>query len=60
MTMATISAVTFSSAAQLAPATIIGIFAGRWLSQHMTEETFRKILLTVLALTVILLLVTLA
>ena len=59
MTMATITVETFSSAATLAPATIIGIFTGRWLSRYLTEDTFRKILLIVLALTIVLLLATL-
>ena len=59
MTMATITPETYVGAAKLAPATIIGIFAGRWIGQYLTEETFRKILLLVLTLTVVLLLATL-
>ena len=59
MTMTTITVDTYISAANLAPATIIGILTGRWLSHHLTEEAFRKILLVVLTLTVVLLLATL-
>ena len=57
--MVTIATETYISAANLAPATIIGIVSGRWLSNYLTEETFRKILLIVLGATVILLLWTL-
>ncbi len=59
LTMADIARDTFRLGFTLVPATIAGIFAGRWLSHHLTEETFRTILLVVLAATVILLLATL-
>ena len=57
--MVTIATETYISAVNLAPATIIGILTGRSLSKYLTEETFRQILLIVLAATVILLLWTL-
>ena len=57
--MVTITTETYISAANLAPATVIGILTGRWLSKYLTEETFRMILVTVLAATVVLLLWTL-
>ncbi len=59
LTMANISTDTFRLGFTLVPATIVGIIAGRWLSHHLTEETFRTILLVVLAATGILLLATL-
>lgn len=57
--MATIATETYTSAAALAPATVTGVLTGRWLSRYLTEDTFRKILLAVLALTIVLILVTL-
>jgi uncharacterized membrane protein YfcA len=57
--MVGIDAETFYLAMKLAPATLFGIFAGRVLNRHLTEETFRKILWAVLSGTVILLLATL-
>jgi len=59
MTMATIRADTYITAVVLAPATLVGILAGRWLSRLLTERTFRAFLLLVLVATVILLLATL-
>ena len=59
VTMATIRADTYITAVVLAPATLVGILAGRWLSRLLTEKTFRAFLLLVLAGTVILLLATL-
>jgi uncharacterized membrane protein YfcA len=50
---------TFSLAAELAPATVIGIMAGRFLHHRITERAFRKLLFVILLATVFLLLVTL-
>lgn len=55
-----ISGDTFSLAAQLAPATVIGIMAGRFLHHRITERIFRKLLFVILLATVALLLVTLS
>jgi len=59
VTMATIRADTYITALVLAPATLVGILTGRWLSRQLTEKTFRLFLLVVLIATVILLLATL-
>ncbi len=58
LTIADIGTDTLKLAMTLAPATVIGIFAGRRLSRYLTEETFRTILLVVLVLTVVLLVAT--
>lgn len=44
--------------AMLAPATIVGILIGRLLSSRLTEATFRKLLVVILASTVIILFAT--
>jgi uncharacterized membrane protein YfcA len=54
-----ISGDTFSLAARLAPATVLGIMAGRFLHHRITERAFRKLLFVILLATVVLLLVTL-
>ena len=59
MTMATIRADTYITALVLAPATLVGILTGRWLSRQLSEKIFRLFLLVVLIATVILLLATL-
>lgn len=59
MTMANIAADTYVTAVVLAPATLVGILTGRWLSGRLTEQTFKIVLLVVLASTIVLLLATL-
>jgi len=58
--MAGMSEEVFRLALTLVPATIVGIVAGRWLGNHLTEERFRFVLLVVLTMTVVLLLMSLA
>jgi uncharacterized protein len=43
----------------LTPSTVAGILAGRWLSSHLTEQTFRWLLIVTLAATVVILFSTL-
>ena len=60
MTMGEIEPDTCITALILAPATLAGILAGRWLGGKLTESTFRVALLFILAGTVVLILATLA
>jgi len=60
MTMGEIEPDTCITALILAPATLAGILAGRWLGGKLTESTFRGALLFILAGTVVLILATLA
>jgi len=59
MTMGEIQPHTFITTLVLAPATLAGMLAGRWLGRRLTEPTFRIALLFILAGTVILILATL-
>lgn len=53
-----ITAETFSRSVSLAPATIGGVLLGHALSKRIAEDTFRRILIAVLSLTIALLLLT--
>lgn len=59
MALANIRAETYVTAVVLAPSTLVGILAGRWLSKKLSEQMFKGILLIVLLSTVVLLLATL-
>jgi uncharacterized membrane protein YfcA len=60
LSLAEISANTVRLTAALVPPTVAGIVVGKFLSNRISEAMFRRLLVTVLALTVVFLLVTLA
>ena len=57
--LAGIGADTFRLCLMLSPSTVVGILAGRLLSKHLTERTFRWLLVIILASTAIILFSTL-
>jgi uncharacterized membrane protein YfcA len=60
LSLAEVSANTVRLTAVLVPSTVAGIIVGKYLSQRISEATFRGLLTIVLALTVALLFATLA
>jgi len=56
--LVTISSDTLQLTAMLAPSTIAGIFLGTFLSSRISEQVFRKLLMTILGLTTIILFAT--
>lgn len=58
--LAGISVDTVRFSAMLAPSTVVGIFVGRLISSRITEQTFRRLLVIILAATAIILFSTLS
>ena len=58
--LAGIETASFLRTATLVPATVVGVPLGHWLSKRISDHTFRRFLIAVLCLTIVLLLLTIA